>query len=105
MNTIKERTSRSLVIGFQDANGAAATPTSVSYRVDCETTRQPVHAVTAISPLSASVSIVLSVADNTLLVASSLYEIRKVTIAAVFGDGLQVVEEFRYSVQRAEEVV
>lgn len=101
MDEIKEGTSRTLTVSFKDKAGAAATPSSVQFRVDCDTTGLNVRPLQAATPPAASMDITLVAADNVRKGVNNPFEIRRVTVIADFPGGNRLVEEFRYQVLMA----
>ena len=95
---VNERTTAYLQIVFRDKAGALATPTAVTYRIDCLTSGQAVRASTAVSPAS-EVEIVLTADDNAIRQADSRAEARRVTVVASYGSTAdQATARFDYAV-------
>lgn len=87
-----------LTAAFAGKTGAAATPSSVSYRIDDLESGTEVRGDTAVTP-AASVEIELTAADNALL-GTRDRETRRVTVTAVYGAGDQVIDEYDYELKR-----
>jgi len=83
MSTINEGSSATMVVAFLDADGVAAVPTSVRYRVDCLTTGAEVTAWTSITAAS-SVSVPLLPTENVMQSESNASETRRVTVEASY---------------------
>lgn len=95
---INERTTSYLSVAFRDKASALATPTAVSYRIDCLTTGQSVRPDTAVAPAS-EVEITLTADDNAMRNASNAAEVRRVTVVATYGSSAdQVTAQHDYSV-------
>lgn len=94
MDQVNDQSTAYLTANFKDKDGAAATPTGVTYQV-----RKPgaiVRAFTAVSAAS-SVTITLTPSDNTLAAGIDT-ETREVTVIAEYGASDQVVDHYVYEV-------
>lgn len=99
MTEVFEKSTHYLTVDFFDKTGAAATPSAVTYRVDCLTTGNVVVSDTAVSAAS-SVEVTLSPTANSMQGANNLRESRRVTVIAQYGGtGDQAVGTFDYSVR------
>jgi len=99
MSEVLEKSTHYLTVDFFDKTGAAATPSAVTYRVDCLTTGQNVLTDTSVSAAD-SVEITLSPTVNAMQGANNLREQRRVTVIAQYGGaGDQAVGTFDYSVR------
>lgn len=97
MTEVFERTSAYLTVTFRDKTGAAVSPSSVNYRIDCLTTGAAVRGLTGITP-GASVEITLDADDNAVQVAANVREIRRVTVSATYGAGDEVNAQYDYEI-------
>jgi hypothetical protein len=81
---INEGTSARVSVEWTDFDGAPATPTSVTYRIDCLTTGQAVRASTPATPAATTV-IDLTSDDNAIRDQANASERRIVTVVATYG--------------------
>lgn len=86
MNQINEKSTGYVTVTFRDKAGAAAMPTAVTYRIDCLTTGQQVRDWTATAP-AAAVELVITPAENAILVDANSREQRRITVVAAYGPG------------------
>lgn len=94
-NVINERTSAYLTVVFRDRNGAPATPTALSYRIDCLSTSTEILAPTALA-LASTVEIHLTPTQTRIVSPANAHEQRRVTVSASYGaaDGLNDEYDF-----------
>jgi hypothetical protein len=85
---IPEGAPRTLTVSFFDDAGQPAAPASVSYRVDCLTSKSVVVNDTQVLP-SAVVSIALSGVATAMVNAANSREKRRVTVTATDIDGVE----------------
>lgn len=97
MDRVNEKSTSYLTVSFLDKDGAAATPASVSYRIDCLTTGAAIRGDTSASAASA-VTITLTPDDNTLQAQTNASERRRVTVTGTYGASDAVREQFDYEV-------
>jgi len=101
---IDERTTAYLQVDFLDKDGAAAVPSTVSYRIDDITDAgdyaagTQIRAPTSVSP-AASVEITLDASDTTILSPASSFERRRVTVTATFGAGDEINSQYFFIVR------
>jgi hypothetical protein len=98
MATITEGSSADFTVAFLDADGLAAVPTAVRYRIDCMTTGAQVKDWTSLSPAS-SVTVPLTPTENVMQSESNARETRRVTVEASYAVADKIVdfEEFTLS--------
>lgn len=96
METVKEGTTSYLTVTFLDKDGAPATPAAATYQVHDVLTGDTIRDTTVITPLASQVEIILTPADNSLLNAANPDELRRVTVAAVYGAADGVKDEYVY---------
>lgn len=99
-----ERTTHYLTVNFLDKNGDAATPSTISYRVDCLTNASQVRDDTPVSPAAASIEITLDSDDCDIIDQDNSYEERLVTVNATFAADDECHDEFRYLVKNLSKV-
>ena len=105
LQTVNERTTAYLSISFRDDAGVLATPSAVSYRVDCLTTAQSVRGSTSVSPAS-QVKITLTAGDNAIKTYTNKSEVRRVTVVATYGSTAdQLTLQYDYTVNNLQFVV
>jgi len=95
---VTEGSSANIVVDFLDANGVAAVPSAVTYRIDCVTTGQIVRADTALTP-AASITVAVVPADTQILSSANSVEEKRLTVKATFGAGDNFNGEFVYYVK------
>lgn len=101
---VNERSTAYVTATFLDRNGQPATPDSVTYRVDCETTDTALVALGPAVP-AASVEIVIPADANAMQNPANDFEVKLVTVAAVYGAGDQVTQQYRYRVRNLRKIV
>lgn len=94
---VKEKSKARLTVSFFDEDGSAATPSTISYRVDCDTTGNNIRSATSVSAASV-VNIDLDNVDNAMQVHANKREMRRVTVTATFGGTDESNDEFTYEV-------
>lgn len=97
MKQYNEQTSGQVAVTFRDSSGTLATPTSVSYRIDCLTTGASVRASAALTPAS-SITIGLTPSDTTIVGANNAYEIKSITVTSAYAGSEGATQEMQYSV-------
>lgn len=102
---LEERSAAVLQMNFVDAFGvAAASPQSVTYRIDCMTTGAQVRAEQALMP-AASIALTLTAADNAIVDDDNVRELRRVTVRASYASGEAVTAQFDYLVKNYSGVI
>jgi hypothetical protein len=102
---MKERTTAYLGFKLKNKEGRLETPTGLTYRVDCMTTRQAVRPFTQITP-TAEGEVVLTAEDMAIRSIDNPTETKRVTLVAVYGESTdRITAEFDIKVERAEYVV
>jgi len=94
-----------LDVDFTDADGNAATPTSVEYRVDCRTTGRQLRDWTSVASPAAATEIELSGADTSIVDMGHATEIHSCTIRATYGAGDEFRTEYQFLVRNHREAV
>jgi len=95
---VPEQTTAYLTVTFLDKNGAAAAPTSVTYRIDCLRSGTVVLADTPLTP-AASIEIVITPAQNAIQQAANSNEHKRVTVKATYGAADAVNDQYDYLVR------
>ena len=98
LSVVNEGSTAYLEISFYDKDNNAATPSTVTYRIDDLNSGAEIRADTSVSPAS-SVEITLTPDDNKILDTTSAYEKRLVTIKTTFGTDDGMNEEYTYLVK------
>lgn len=88
--TKTELTPAKLTVQFEDDKGLLATPTRVTYQIDCLTTGQSVLAATDIMPAS-QVTIDITSAQNTIINSANHVEMKRVTVLAYSGSATPIL--------------
>jgi hypothetical protein len=96
--TINERSIAYLTIRFLDRNEDLAVPTSISYRIDCVTSRTQILDNTPFVPAASEIEIVITPEQNRIVDASHLRETRRVAITATYGESDALTDEYEYMV-------
>lgn len=99
LTTVNEESTSWLDIVFTDADGVAACPTDITYRIDCLTTNTTIATWTAFTPASSIIEIEVTSDQNAIQTATNDYEKRAVTIKATYGTGDQTTEAHEYQVK------
>lgn len=106
IEVVNEDTTSYLTIQFFDKTGAAATPASISYRVDCLTNGREVRAWTSFPGTPASsIELTLTPGDNAILSPQNGSERRVIQIVASYGADDQYHGEFVYDVENLREPI
>jgi hypothetical protein len=98
-DTVNEKSSATLKVEFFDNAGAAAVPTTISYRIDNDADGTEIKDDTAVSPVASTVNILLTATDNRIVNSAVERELHKVTVTATFGANEQTVNEFKLTVR------
>ena len=99
-----EGSSKTLSVSFFDDANAAATPESVSYRIDCLTTNTVMRDATPITPAS-TINIALTPADNAIVDQTNSRELRRVTVIATYNGGADALnDQFNYFVRNLSQI-
>jgi hypothetical protein len=99
LTEVIERSAFRLDIIFEDEAGQIVAPQSARYRIDCETTRQPVLDWLPVEPIAGAVSVAVTADQNAILNDANLYEMRLLTVQANHGTPNQFVDRYRYLVK------
>lgn len=102
MDIVNEGTTCYLSVAFKDKDGAAAAPSSVSYRIDCLTTGTAVLGDTS-ATAAATTAITITAAQNAILGGRPL-ERRRVTVTGTYAGSEAVREQFDYQVRNLSAV-
>jgi hypothetical protein len=105
MERVNERSTAYITVVFRDKTGAAAAPTTITYRIDDVATGKEIRDDTAITPAASTVEIVLTPADNAMASPALAVERHAVTVTGVYGDADQVIGEYVYEVLNLQAVV
>ena len=98
MKLVNEKTALTLKASYRGDDGSILTPTTLKYRMDCETTGQSITPWTTLTP-AAVTSIPISAANNAILDDSNSYEDRSVLVMIDEGLATQEVTEQKYRVK------
>jgi hypothetical protein len=104
VDIVNEKTTPTLNVEFFDENGNAVTPTTATYQIDDVQSGQSVRAETAIPSLAASVDIVLTLLDTSIINTTLPAESRLVTVKFQYGASKQGIKEYRYLLQNLSKV-
>lgn len=102
---MKELTTSYLKLTFKDKDGkpVSVPPSSVSYRIDCLTTRSSILPFTPLQPpTGANLEIKITADQNSVLNRSNTSETKRVTVSAVFANGDRITSEHDHKVERVE---
>ena len=103
---MNEKSTASVVVKPYDKDGNAATPNSMTYRIDCLTSGNSVKTETILTPAT-SVTITITPTENAMQVATNDYEIKEVTVTSEFNPTPGVdtlIETHKYRVQNLNAV-
>lgn len=103
MFEITERSTAYLTASFFDKAGAAAAPSSVTYRVDCEKTGAALVPSSSVTP-GQSVEITIPASANAMQEATNDFETKVVTVTANYGAGEQITAAYRYRVRNLSKI-
>lgn len=103
MFEITEHSTAYLTANFFDKAGVAAVPSSVTYRVDCETTGAE---LVASGPIAAAASVEITIPEsaNAMQEATNAFETKVVTVTANYGAGEQITAAYRYRVRNLSKI-
>lgn len=96
--TVNEETTSYLEVDFHDKSGELQAPATVSYRIDCLTTGEPVKGDTSITA-AGSVEIEIEANENAIRDPSNAREWKRVTVTATFGPNDRINDQFNYWVR------
>lgn len=97
MAEVNEKSSSWITVTCTDKNGVAATPLTLTYRIDDLKSGESIVPTTSITPGSA-VEIAITPDQNRILDVAAVREIRRITVIATYGLSDQTVQEFDYDV-------
>ena len=99
-----EGSSKTLSVSFFDDAKTAATPESVTYRIDCLTTNTVIRGDTPVTPASV-LNIALTPADNAIVDQANSRELRRVTVTATYNSGADALnDQFNYFVRNLSQI-
>ena len=102
LSEVNEGTSAFMPIVPKDTAGDAVTPTSMSYRIDCETTGTAIKAATSLTP-DTSVAVTVTPNENRIITAANIEEVRVMTVQCVYSASTdEIQEQFRWRVKNLE---
>ncbi len=99
LTTINEKTTLLVTAAFWDEDGAAATPSAATYRLDDATSGTVILPQTALTGLGVTKVIEITSAQNALVSAASTSEERILTVEWDYGSGRHATDEYRYLVR------
>lgn len=94
--TFKASSAAALTLVWLSRAGQPAAAVSIKYRIDCDTTGQPVRGVTDLAP---GIELELSPSDTAILGDGTKNEVRRITFLASWGGEDQITEEVFYVVK------
>lgn len=97
MEQVNEKSTCYLTVSFKDKSGAAAVPSTATYRVDDLGSGAQIVGDTSLT-VASSIEITLGQSINTMIGAGLASETRRVTVKAVYGAGDTVNAQYDYSV-------
>lgn len=97
MPTVNEKSTSYVTATFKDKAGAAQTPSTVTYRIDCLTTGAVILSDTSLTPAS-SIEITITATQNAMQLAGNLRETRRVTVRATYGVGDSINDQYDYDI-------
>lgn len=100
---INERSAAVLTVAFFNKDGDPAAPASVTYRIDCLSTKTAIRVATSISP-GLTIDIPLTSEDTRIINQSNAYETRLVTVTAVYTSDYSSSDEYEYTVKNLSKV-
>lgn len=80
LSVVTESNTAFLPVSFLDDAGDAVAPTAATYRIDDEESETVLKVVTAIAPLSPSVTITIDSTENVIVNSNREYEIHVLTV-------------------------
>jgi len=98
MKTVNEKTTSYLTVEMLDKNGAPALPDSVSYQIDCLSTKQLVRLLTPLTP-AAQIEITLTPNDTAILLQGNRSERKRVTVVANYGVDDAINDQYDFVVK------
>lgn len=102
LSEVNENTSAFMTIVPKNTSGVAATPDSMSYRIDCETTGTAIKAETSLTP-GTSVAVTVTPTENRIITSSNVEEIRCLTVKCVYTTSTdEIQEQLRWRVKNLE---
>ena len=101
--SVNEGSKAWLTTSFYDRAGVLAAPSSLTYQIHCLTTNTVVRTSTALG-IDTQVDIPLTVADNAIINQGNTYEIKRVTVIAVYGAGDEIKSQYDYVVNNLSAV-
>jgi hypothetical protein len=98
MESVTEKSSARLIVTFYNASNVAEAPSSALYKITDLDSEKEIVAPSSITPVATSVTLDITPTANTLVNQTKRFEVRVVTVTAVYGDADQLVEEYQYRV-------
>ena len=100
---VHEETSFTVTAYFRDrGTKAAATPTTIHYRLDCLSTRREIKDWTSVSTPAGSNTITISASDNQILDDSNTTETKQITIKLDTGLSTQQIKPALWKVRNLQ---
>jgi len=97
MSRVNERSTAWVEVRLRGRADDPVTPATLSYQIDCLTSRTAIRPPTALPPGS-MVEIRLTPTDNRIVTADHAHEIRQMTVVATFGAEDQQTAVFTWQV-------
>jgi hypothetical protein len=104
MESVTEGSSAQLTVTFYNASAVAEAPDSATYKVTDLDSGRELLAATSITPISTQVALGLSPTVNAMVNQGKRFEMRVVTVTAVYGESDRHVAEYRYKVNNSRAV-
>lgn len=98
MKLINEATAVTINIERRGDDGSLITPTSLKYRVDCQTNNQPITAWTALTP-AATTTVVIPATSNAIQGDGNSYEDKVISVMSDEGLDTQEVTTQTYRIK------
>jgi hypothetical protein len=97
---VNEKSTSLLTFSFFDEIEAAVAPTTVQYRIDDLHSGTAILALTTLTgPFTATLDIVITSAQNALVLQTHTFEMRLVTVIFTYGGSKQGTGEYKYLVK------
>jgi hypothetical protein len=99
MDRINEDSKHNVRVTFKDEDGRPYVPTTIHYRIDCDTTKQQVLGVTEFTPVGSSVTIPVTPSQNAIIKDANKRELKTMKVFADYGTDDQVTEVVQWYVR------
>lgn len=96
--SINEQSTSAVTFTLADKDGVPASPSTVTYRMDCLTTGTPLVEETVLVGPGPQVKLDMSSQDNRIIDQNNVQEYKRLTIRADYADGARLTSEFDWVV-------